>query len=62
MPDVEFSKDISQATARLQAATVLVAFATAWVALHDLFTHMNEKRLLRDWPLASQRVVSKSSR
>ena len=34
--------------------TRTAAISGAWVALHDLFTHMNEKRLLRDWPLASQ--------
>ncbi len=30
------------------------AVTGAWVALHDLFTRMNEKRLLRAWPLKSQ--------
>jgi ribonuclease PH len=30
------------------------AITGAWVALHDLFTRMNEKRLLRAWPLKSQ--------
>ena len=26
----------------------------AWIALHDLLKHMEQKRLLRSWPLASQ--------
>ena len=26
----------------------------AWVALHDLFLHMDSKRLLREWPLEQQ--------
>jgi ribonuclease PH len=34
--------------------TRTAAISGAWVALHDLFTHMDEKRLLRDWPLTSQ--------
>jgi len=34
--------------------TRTTAISGAWVALHDLFTHMDEKRVLRAWPLASQ--------
>jgi ribonuclease PH len=34
--------------------TRTAAISGAWVALHDLFTQMNERRLLRAWPLASQ--------
>ena len=34
--------------------TRTTAISGAWVALHDLFTHMDEKRVLRSWPLASQ--------
>ncbi len=30
------------------------AITGAWVALHDLFTRMEEKRQLRSWPLKSQ--------
>ncbi|MBL8862471.1 MAG: ribonuclease PH [Planctomycetes bacterium] len=30
------------------------AITGAWVALHDLFTRMQEKRLLRAWPLRNQ--------
>ena len=34
--------------------TRTAAISGAWVALHDLFTHMEEKRVLRAWPLESQ--------
>jgi ribonuclease PH len=34
--------------------TRTTAISGAWVALHDLFTHMEAKRLLRGWPLKSQ--------
>ena len=34
--------------------TRTAAISGAWVALHDLFTHMDSKRQLREWPLASQ--------
>ena len=34
--------------------TRTTAISGAWVAMHDLFTHMDEKRILRSWPLASQ--------
>jgi len=34
--------------------TRTAAISGAWVALHDLFTQMDEKRQLRDWPLAAQ--------
>ena len=34
--------------------TRTAAISGAWVALHDLFTHMDEKRILRSWPLTSQ--------
>jgi ribonuclease PH len=34
--------------------TRTTAISGAWVALHDLFTHMDEKRVLRSWPLSSQ--------
>ena len=34
--------------------TRTAAISGAWVALHDLFTHMDEKRLLRAWPLETQ--------
>ena len=34
--------------------TRTTAISGAWVALHDLFTRMDEKRLLRSWPLVSQ--------
>jgi ribonuclease PH len=34
--------------------TRTTAISGAWVALHDLFTHMDEKRILRSWPLSSQ--------
>jgi ribonuclease PH len=34
--------------------TRTAAISGAWVALHDLFRHMDHKRLLRAWPLASQ--------
>ena len=30
------------------------AISGAWVALHDAFTWMDERRLLREWPLADQ--------
>jgi ribonuclease PH len=30
------------------------AITGAWIALHDLFTRMDEKRVLRAWPLKSQ--------
>lgn len=31
--------------------TRTTAISGAWVALHDLFKHMDSKRLLREWPL-----------
>jgi len=31
--------------------TRTTALSGAWVALHDLFLHMDSKRLLREWPL-----------
>ena len=31
--------------------TRTTAISGAWVALHDLFKHMESKRLLREWPL-----------
>jgi ribonuclease PH len=34
--------------------TRTTAISGAWVALSDLFAHMDEKRVLRSWPLASQ--------
>lgn len=34
--------------------TRTAAISGAWVALHDLFTHMDGKRQLREWPLVSQ--------
>jgi ribonuclease PH len=34
--------------------TRTTAISGAWVALHDLLTHMDGKRLLRSWPLVSQ--------
>jgi len=34
--------------------TRTTAISGAWVALHDLFTHMDAKRQLRSWPLVSQ--------
>ncbi len=34
--------------------TRTTAISGAWVALHDLFTHMDSKRQLRAWPLISQ--------
>ena len=34
--------------------TRTAAISGAWVALHDLFTHMDKKRQLREWPLVSQ--------
>lgn len=34
--------------------TRTAAISGAWVALHDLFTHMDKKRQLREWPLTSQ--------
>ena len=34
--------------------TRTAAISGAWVALHDLFAHMDKKRLLRDWPLVSK--------
>jgi ribonuclease PH len=30
------------------------AISGAWVALHDLFTHMDGRRVLRGWPLRTQ--------
>ena len=42
----------------LVAAAVVVVLALvpsgAWVALHDLFTEMDERRVLRAWPLETQ--------
>jgi ribonuclease PH len=34
--------------------TRTTAITGAYVALHDLFTHMDEKRILRSWPLTQQ--------
>ena len=34
--------------------TRTAAISGAWVALHDLFKHLETKRLLRGWPLISQ--------
>jgi ribonuclease PH len=34
--------------------TRTAAISGAWVALHDLFTEMDERRVLRSWPLESQ--------
>jgi ribonuclease PH len=34
--------------------TRTTAITGAYVALHDLLTHMDERRILRGWPLASQ--------
>jgi ribonuclease PH len=34
--------------------TRTTAISGAWVALHDLLVHMDQERVLRDWPLASQ--------
>jgi len=34
--------------------TRTAAISGAWVALHDLFTEMDERRVLRAWPLQSQ--------
>ena len=34
--------------------TRTTAISGAWVALHDLFTHMDEQRILRAWPLETQ--------
>jgi ribonuclease PH len=34
--------------------TRTAAISGAWVALHDLFTAMDERRILRAWPLESQ--------
>jgi ribonuclease PH len=34
--------------------TRTAAISGAWVALHDLFTAMDERRILRGWPLESQ--------
>jgi len=34
--------------------TRTAAISGAWVALHDLFTHMDGQRVLRAWPLSSQ--------
>ena len=34
--------------------TRTAAISGAWVALHDLFTEMEERRVLRSWPLESQ--------
>jgi ribonuclease PH len=34
--------------------TRTAAISGAWVALHDLFTEMDERRVLRAWPLESQ--------
>ena len=57
---IEFSKltertvwidcDVLQA----DGGTRTTAITGAWVALHDLFGHMQAKRLLRAWPLRSQ--------
>ena len=42
--------DVLQADGGTRTASI----SGAWVALHDLFTHMDEKRLLRAWPLETQ--------
>jgi ribonuclease PH len=34
--------------------TRTTSISGAWVALHDLFLHMDSKRLLREWPLEQQ--------
>jgi ribonuclease PH len=34
--------------------TRTAAISGAWVALYDLFKHMEQRRVLRGWPLASQ--------
>ena len=34
--------------------TRTTAISGAWVALHDLLTHMDGRRILRGWPLVSQ--------
>lgn len=34
--------------------TRTTSISGAFVALHDLFTHMDERRILRDWPLVAQ--------
>jgi ribonuclease PH len=34
--------------------TRTAAISGAWIALHDLLTHMDGKRVLRAWPLESQ--------
>jgi ribonuclease PH len=34
--------------------TRTAAISGAWVALHDLFKHMEQKRIVRAWPLAAQ--------
>src|SRR6185503_7281327 len=34
--------------------TRTAAISGAWVALHDLLKHMEQKRILRGWPLESQ--------
>ena len=34
--------------------TRTTSISGAWVALHDLFLHMDSKRLLRQWPLEQQ--------
>ena len=34
--------------------TRTAAISGAWVALHDLLKHMEQRRVLRSWPLASQ--------
>jgi len=34
--------------------TRTAAISGAWVALYDLFKHMDQKRVLRGWPLTSQ--------
>lgn len=56
--------DLSQMTERtiwidcdvLQAdgGTRTAAISGAWVALHDLLMHMDQRRVLRGWPLESQ--------
>ncbi len=56
--------DLAQMTERtiwidcdvLQAdgGTRTAAISGAWVALHDLLMHMDQKRILRGWPLESQ--------
>ena len=49
MPEVEVTVDCDVLQA--DGGTRTTAISGAWVALHDLFKHMDSKRLLREWPL-----------